>query len=135
MEIISWNCKRQCTMWKLQTFPLTIFSQKFREINFSITKLHSQCRKVMENAITHKKFREIKSFVTSLVKTLIWRKKVNFLRKNRDRVFHTVVQYHMSEFLICDMKIFILRYATPVHKVKIGEINFAISDTNLLFPS
>ena len=37
--------------------------------------------------ITFKKFREINSLVTSLVKTLIWWKKCSFFRQNGDRVF------------------------------------------------
>ena len=46
------------------------------------------------------KFREINSLVTSLVKTLIWRKKCQISRKNRDRVlwyFYTL--YCISSFV------------------------------------
>ena len=60
--------------------------------NFFTANTHyAQC-----NAITLKKCREIKSFVTSLVKTLIWRKNVDFSIK-------VVIAFH-STFPHCALR-------------------------------
>ena len=52
----------------------------------SIYSMNPTVWKSTKKAITLKTFREINSLVSSLVKTLIWRKKCCFFRKNRDRV-------------------------------------------------
>ena len=59
-------------------------------------------RQYFANHITLKNFREINSFVSSLVKTLIWRRKGKFFRKNRDRV----LQHHFSTLLCNDSQNF-----------------------------
>ena len=64
--------------------------------------------------ITLKKFREINSLVTSLVKTLIWRKKCWFFRKNHDHcanykhIFLIFFCTSISQFFFLDLGLTLL---------------------------
>ena len=83
-KINSWN-QLFVNLLAFTTFlskKLTVHSVVENE--FALTYVHRG--KLLKNAITQKKIRENNALVTSLVKTLISRKKCWFFRKNRDRV-------------------------------------------------
>ena len=74
-------CAKIVMIFRQITVKLNFTNFTWNHVLKQMRQCHTQCAqcgKVLQNAITLKNFREINSLVTSLVKTVIWRKNVDF---------------------------------------------------------